>query len=185
MDLNLGKRLKALRLDKRMTLKQVAEKTDLSISFLSQVERSQCSITLTSLQKVAEALGVGPGYFFPSDEVQKASITRRGSRKELQFNHSSFIYTSLCGNLPNPVFEPILATLLPGEKKAAPYSHKGQEFGYVLEGSLTIILDQEEHELQPGDSIHIDSTSPHNWFNRTDEPVKVLWVISPPLFLDQ
>jgi transcriptional regulator with XRE-family HTH domain len=183
MDLDIGKRIKAIRLKKKMTLKQVAEKTELSISFLSQVERSQSSITLTSLKKVAEALGVSAAHLFPPDDIQKASIIRQGSRKQLQFHQSSFIYTNLSGDLSNPIFEPILATLLPGEKKASPLSHQGQEFGYVLEGVLTILLEHEQYELYPGDSIHIDSTTPHNWINLTNNPVKVLWVISPPVFV--
>ncbi|WP_027415124.1 helix-turn-helix domain-containing protein [Aneurinibacillus terranovensis] len=183
MNLNVGKRLKELRKEKKMTLKQVAEKTNLSISFISQVERSQSSVTLTSLNKIAMALGVSINDFFPANYTPKASILRKEEQKEFKFENSNFIFTSLSGNIENPVFEPLLATLLPGEKKATPYSHEGQEFGYVLQGTLTILLENEKYDLHAGDSIHINSSVPHNWINMTQKPVQVLWVNSPPLNL--
>ncbi len=175
--------MKELRKKNKMTLKQVAEKTDLSISFLSQVERSMSSVTLTSLNKIAQALGVSIHDFFPQNHIPKASILRKEDRKQFKFENSNFIYTSLVGDMEDPIFEPMIATLLPGEKKATPYGHEGQEFGYVLQGTLTILLENEEHDLNAGDSIHINSSIPHNWINRTQEPVQVLWVNSPPLHL--
>ncbi|USG66566.1 XRE family transcriptional regulator [Brevibacillus ruminantium] len=179
----IGKQIKALRLQKKMTLKQISEKTNLSISFLSQVERSQSSITLTSLKKISNALGVNPSYFFSEgEEDSKPSIIRRGYGKEVQINRSQFIIQNLSGKLSNPVFEPVLATLMPGDKKVASYSHIGQEFIYVLEGTLTVLLQEEEYDLLPGDSMHIDSNTPHNWYNRSKSPVKLLCVSAPPMY---
>ncbi len=182
MDNNIGKRIKSLRLEKRMTLKQVADKTGLSISFISQVERSKSSITLESLRKISEALGVSPSYFFPDENKGTGLIRRRGT-EEQDHSYSSFIYTNLSGDLPNPYFDPILVTLHPGDQKGTPFSHQGQEFVYILEGTLTIIFDQEEYEMKPGDSIHMESSVPHNWFNRTEQPVRFLCISSSRMFL--
>lgn len=182
MDYSIGKRIKALRLEKKMTLKQVAEKTDLSISFISQVERSKSSITLESLKKISEALGISPSYFFPTEKKSAKSLIRRNVSNGEEYMYSSFVYADLSGDLPNPFFEPILVTLHPGDQKGNPFSHKGQEFVYVLEGSLTILFDEQEFELLPGDSIHMESSVPHNWFNRTNHPVKFLCISSPPMF---
>ncbi|WP_410983994.1 helix-turn-helix domain-containing protein [Bacillus cereus] len=182
MDENIGNKIKTLRLEKRMTLKQISEKTNLSISFISQVERSKSSITLESLKKISEALHVSPSYFFAAEQKTNTSIIRRGQQNEEHVNYSHFVYTNLSGGVSNPHFEPILVTLHPGEKKGDPYSHNGQEFVFVLEGVLTILLENEEYDLHPGDSIHMESATPHNWFNHMEKPAKFLFVSSPPMF---
>lgn len=178
MDDKLGASIKNLRLSKRMTLSDVAKKSGLSISFISQVERSKSSVTMTSLRKISEALDVNVSCFFQTDTSASASITRKDSRQELNYQDMSFSFTNLVGNIQNPIFEPIIATLLPGETQKKPYSHKGQEFLYVLEGVLTVILDDQEHLLYPGDSLHIESTQPHTWFNASSETVKLLIVVA-------
>ncbi|WP_342513599.1 XRE family transcriptional regulator [Sporosarcina sp. FSL K6-1522] len=178
MDEKLGANIKDLRLMKRMTLSDVSKKSGLSISFLSQVERSKSSVTMTSLKKISEALGVNVSHFFQATATQSASITRKEDRKELNYRDMSFSFANLGGDFQNPIFEPIIATLLPGETQKKPYSHKGQEFLYVLEGTLTVILNNEEQLLYPGDSLHIESTNPHAWFNASEGPVKLLIVVA-------
>ncbi|MDM5246045.1 MULTISPECIES: XRE family transcriptional regulator [unclassified Lysinibacillus] len=177
MDRDIGILIKRLRKSKKMTLKEVSEKTDLSISFLSQVERSLCSVTLHSLRKISEALGVSPSYFFPDSIQMDKDMIRRGASKQSE-HKSSFIYSDLSGNVSNPIFVPISVTLLPGDKRETPFSHEGQEFIYVTDGILTIILDNTEYDLFPGDSIHMNSTIPHNWFNKTDKPTNFIFVSS-------
>lgn len=175
-----GKRIKALRVGKKMTLKQVSEKTELSISFLSQVERSKSSVTLESLTKISEALGVSPSYFFSAEQNQPKSRLRRGDRQTAStVSPSPFVYEDLSSDFIEPLFTPMLVTLYPHEEKGKPFIHKGQEFLYILEGIFTILLGEEEHDLYPGDSIHMESSTPHNWFNRTDSPVRFLYVNSP------
>ena len=178
MDEKLGVSIKDLRLMKRMTLSDVSKKSGLSISFLSQVERSKSSVTMTSLKKISEALGVNVSHFFQATATHSASITRKEDRKELNYRDMSFSFANLGGDFQNPIFEPIIATLLSGETQKKPYSHKGQEFLYVLEGTLTVILNNEEQLLYPGDSLHIESTNPHTWFNASEEPVKLLIVVA-------
>ncbi|MCY8235318.1 helix-turn-helix domain-containing protein [Priestia endophytica] len=179
MKQDLGNLIKNLRKERKMTLKEVSEKTNLSISFLSQVERSLCSITLLSLRKISEALGVSPSYFFPDTIQIDKNMIRRATEKQME-HKSSFTYSDLSGNVSNPLFVPILVTLLPGDERDTPFSHEGQEFIYVVDGTLTIILDDTEYDLYPGDSLHMDSTRPHNWFNKTEKPTNFLFVSTVP-----
>ncbi|WP_126429080.1 helix-turn-helix domain-containing protein [Brevibacillus marinus] len=185
---NIGKLLRDLRRKKGLTLKELAEKTGLSISFLSQVENSKCSITLQSLSKISDALEVSRSYFFPD-----SSYTEKKSTKgEINLNQSNFIYQSLSKGLSNPLFEPMLVVLFPNNKKGTqsirePHSlssHNGQEFVYVLEGTLTLVHEGEEYNLEPGDSFHINSSTPHTWFNRTNDIVKLIYVYSSPRMFD-
>ncbi|MBY0086059.1 MULTISPECIES: helix-turn-helix domain-containing protein [Brevibacillus] len=178
MEPTIGVLIKSLRVGKKKTLKQIAEKTQLSISFLSQVERGKSSITLESLKKISEALGVSPGYFFSGESIGGNERVRRASRARSQLQRAPFMYEDLSGQLANPSLVPILVTLSPHGEKGTPFAHKGQEFIYVLEGVLTLLLGEEEHDLFPGDSIHMESSVPHNWVNRTGEVTKFLCVNS-------
>lgn len=174
---DIGKKIKDLRIEKRLTLKDVADKTGLSASFLSQVERSKSSITLQSLSKISDALDVSRSYFF-ADEQDASEIFRSKTEHNLNFHKSNFVYQSLLGNVSNPIFEPMLVVLLPNEESVSTSTHRGQEFVYVLEGTLTVLIGDEETEIEPGDSFHIDSTTPHTWFNKTPHHVKLLYVYS-------
>lgn len=172
----IGEKIKELRKNKKLTLKEVSSGTDLSISFLSQVERMQSSLTLESLKKISDVLGVNPSYFFPEKNEEKSSIVR--SSMEEDFSTTQFIYRDLSGNMPTLNFSPILVILKPGENHGNPFSHRGFEFLYILEGKLTVQIDTTEHELNPNDSIVIDSKKIHYWWNHTDHSVKFLCVSS-------
>lgn len=178
---NIGGRLKSLRKSKKMTLKQISEKTDLSISFLSQVEHSKCSITLESLMKISEALDVNPSFFFSnkeeSDLNNKIAIHKQHSLQE-DMKVSNFTYKDLSGNFPNQTFLPTIVTLQPRNEGGRALAHNGQEFIFVLEGTLTVIFENSEVALQKGESLHMESTTPHNWLNKTNEAVKFLYVSS-------
>ncbi|WP_425481981.1 cupin domain-containing protein [Cytobacillus depressus] len=67
---------------------------------------------------------------------------------------------------------------MPNNQKVTSSTHKGQEFVYVLEGTLTLVHNDEEYNLESGDSFHMDSMTPHTWFNHTNEAVKLLYVYS-------
>ncbi|MEH7236432.1 helix-turn-helix domain-containing protein [Bacillus sp. JJ1562] len=181
MDNGVGKKIRELRIQKGYTLKDVAEKTDLTSSFLSQLERSKTSVTLQSLSKISKALGVPQSYFFTQlhEKDESKQIIRHKKHQDVEIHGANFIYQSLAGDLPNQHFEPMLVILLPDEKKNhKPSTHNGQEFIYVLEGSLTVMIEEAITRLEAGDSFHIDSTTPHTWYNTTPTIVKLLYVSS-------
>ena len=176
----IGVKIKSLRKKRKLTLSQIADRTNLSISFLSQVERSKSSITLESLKKISEALGVNPSYFFSESNRKATTTIMRNVISDNNNLQNNFFYKDLTGNIENPQFHPILVLLNPGANKEESYSHTGQEFLYVLEGKLTILIDKEEHILNPFDCIFLDSSTPHNWINKTDSVVKLLCISSIP-----
>lgn len=184
MNLELGQKIKELRVLKELTLKDLSEKTGLSISFISQVERGLSTITITSLQNIADVLGESLTYFLSSPKKQEKMIIRSYEQEVFQVKDSKYVYYSLAGDMPDKIFDPMIAVLLPGQTRdeVLPYPHKGQEFGYVLEGILTFIIGDKEYELYPGDSLHIPSMTPHNWANFTNKIVKVLYIITPKVF---
>lgn len=160
--------LKKLRKERKLTLKELAERTDVSISFLSQVERGKSGVTLESLRKIADALNVAPSAFFSSSTEQDDWA----GRLEL------FHYKDLSEGIQEADFSPILVTLQPGENKGSAFSHNGYEFLFVTEGILTVEVDGEQFELPPQQSTMFDARKKHYWFNLTDQPVRFLVVSS-------
>ncbi|MFZ5436934.1 MAG: cupin domain-containing protein [Bacillota bacterium] len=181
----IGQRIRKLRQEKRLALEELGSRAGLSKSFISEVERGIASLTITSLQKIAEALDVPLSYFFttPSLAGNGLRITRARERTEFRMEaNQNRIFSSLAAGFPDRVLEPLLITLLPGHSHVEPYSHPGEEFAFVLESTLTVLVEDQEFELGPGDAIHLSSLIPHNWENRTDQPVRVIAVSTPKIF---
>jgi len=180
---DIGERIKELRSAKGLTLKELSEGSELSIGFLSQVERGKASIAVTSLEKIAKALGVDLAFFFTLPQKHSANIMRSHEQEVFSVEESR-LYYRLASDLEGRVLEPMLVTLLPCQSRdgIAPYSHDGEEFVYVLEGIMSAFIGGEEYELYQGDSMHILSSVPHEWANFTNKLVKVLAVSTPIIF---
>lgn len=182
MNEKLGRKIKEIRTSKGLKLKDLSEKTNLSIGFLSLIERGLTSAGLASLQSIADALEVDITYFLNAwSKNSKKKVLRSYEHEAFRIDDSNFVYFSLAGDFENKTIDPMIVLLLPGEsrEKVLPYLHQGEEFIYVLEGVLTFLVEDKEYEMNPGDSIHIPSTVPHNWANLTSKLVKALCVISP------
>lgn len=164
----MGNTLKSLRKERKLTLKDLAEKTGVSISFLSQVERGKSSVTLESLKKIADALGINPSVFFANDDLQDDLNTRR----------ERFYYKDLSDGIQGANFSPILVTLQPGENEGNAFSHGGHEFLFVVEGLLTVEVDGKQIQLSEQQSILFDAHKTHYWFNHTEQVVRFLVVSS-------
>ncbi len=184
MKKEIGQRIKDLRAAKGLTLKDVSEKAELSVSFLSLVERGLTSIAITSLKKIADVLDEDLTTFFEQPKKTPKHVTRGYELEVTKIDHSNYIYFSMASGLPGRKLDPMVVHLYPEQDREAviPYSHQGEEFCYVLEGILTFIIENEEFVLYPGDSLQIHSTTPHIWANFTNQIVKLLYVITPPVF---
>jgi uncharacterized cupin superfamily protein len=101
-----------------------------------------------------------------------------------RIENSKYVYFSLAGDMEDKRIDPMLVVLLPGESReeVAPFCHEGEEFVYVLEGILTFFMEDKEYELYPGDSFHIQSSTPHNWANFTNRLTKILYIVTPKIF---
>ena len=178
---NLGEKIKSLRNSRGMTLKTLSEKTNLSIGFLSQLERGLTTIAIDSLDSIAEALEVQLHHFFDLPQRKMGCILRSFEREILQIEGSKYIHYSLSNSIEGKNMMPRLIEILPGDydEDPEPYQHEGEEFIFVQEGILTIYINDERNELYPGDSLHINSTTRHNWANHTNKVVKIITINSP------
>jgi transcriptional regulator with XRE-family HTH domain len=175
---SVGERIKALRTAQGMTLAELSEKANISISYLSQIERDKTTPSLTSLTGIARALDVGLRYFFETDEAEAAYVVVAGEQDRLEPQPSTG-RVCLSYQVGNGKIEVYRVALRPHTPAEGLDSHLGEEFGFVLAGELTVSLGDERFVLTAGDSIHYDAVLPHTWSNEGDEPCVVIWARSP------
>lgn len=177
---NVGERVKSLRKGNDMTLKDLSEATGFSIGFLSQLERGLTTVAIESLEKIARAMNVDITYFFVSSRNREEIVLKSYEKEVYQVLNDNVIY-HLTNNIEDRDMLPRVIEILPTPKKDTiyGYGHKGEEFIYVLEGVLTLALNDEVMELYPGDSAHFDSAINHDWSNHTNKIVRFLVVNLP------
>lgn len=182
----IGQKIKELRTRNKMTLKEVSQRTNLSIGFLSQMERGLTDIATDSLASIAETLGVELSYFFTGPRRHRRYILRSYEQEVFQVE-TRFIHYHLTNQMDEKVLLPRIIELLPinSDEDITAYPHEGEEFVYVLEGILTLILGNEQQELFPGDSAHYKSTIPHNWANYTTKMARLLVASIPNPFQEE
>ena len=183
MENEIGQKIKQLRRAKEMTLKELAEKSDLSISFLSMVERGVTSAALLSLKKIADALEEDISVFFVGQERFHTGGFCRSYDNNVRSISARCVYKSLARTGENCILDPMEVLLMPGQTRdeVIQITHSGEEFTYVLEGVLSYFLNGQEYVMNPGDSYHGFGNEPHNFVNLTNRVVRVLYIVTPPL----
>ncbi len=177
----LGSRIRSKRLEKDLSLREVAEKAGLTASFLSQVERDLAEPSITSLRRIAQALGV-PIFYFLLDSAEESPVVRSNARKVLRLPESHVTYELLSPDLDRKM-EVVMGRLAPERSTCdVPLTHPGEECIIVLEGSADIELGTEVHRLDKGDSIYYFCSVPHKLMNVGDGDLKFIMVITPPAF---
>lgn len=180
MHTNIGNQIRELRKQRHWTLRRLAERSGLSIGFLSQIERERSSLSISSLSAVAEALEVPLSNFFTID-YNPSVVIRSQDQGRFRIESSEVTYSTLSGPLKDKTLEPLLVEVPPHYEGTPPFIHKGEEFAYVLEGSITFIIQGKVYLLDKGDSIHFASETPHTYRNNSSEKAKVIWVLTPRL----
>ena len=181
MDLAVGSRIRDLRREHKLSLETIAERTDLSIGFLSQIERGLSSPSLRVLATLADVLGVGIAALFgsrPSDDAASSVVTREIQRAELKLWRTGISKQLLSPAGTENRLNLFLVHLQPGGNTGDElYTHDGEEAGLVLEGEMTLTVDTETWSLKTGDSFRFASRRPHRFSNPADDAkAVVLWV---------
>jgi transcriptional regulator with XRE-family HTH domain len=183
-EVRVGERIKELRERKGLSLKEVADLTGFSTALLSQMENHLVSPSLGTIVKLARALTVKVGDFLGETEGEPFTIVRKDERKMVSRFASKegvkygYFYESLGFDKKDRHMEPFIVTLEPATVKAAKTSvHEGEEFIFVLEGEMEVILGNHTDILYPGDSIYYDSTIPHKVQCHQDKVTRILAVI--------
>lgn len=173
-------KIRDLRMKRNLTLAKLSEKTDLSISFLSRVEKGSTNLAITSLKKIADAYGISMNYFF-DEEHGFSYVKSKQDQKKIKIEGIDEELIRLNGEFNGREIDPYHIKVLPHTMSKVGFTHQGEEFYYVLEGEITFIIDDESYKVKKGDSIHYPSYLPHNFENRTDKSVSMINVVTPKL----
>jgi transcriptional regulator with XRE-family HTH domain len=174
----VGAHVRRLRIDKGLTLRSLASQTGFSPSFMSQVENGQVSPSISSMEKIAEALGVTLGEFFAAAAGGEGGlVVRAGERSVLSSSWSSAEIEALGPMKSGLRLEPVLITLKPGGRSGKhPYPHANEEFAFVVEGQVRLTLGPEQQALATGDAVTILPRELRLWENPTEQAARVLVV---------
>jgi transcriptional regulator with XRE-family HTH domain len=178
MKLEIGHKIKALRLASELTQSELAARARLTKGFISQLERDQTSISLDSLLDILDALGVTISEFFGDLSGTHRVFSPKDRINVTEKNVECF--EILIPGSTNNLMDPILVTLAPGEELAEDGPHSGEEFGYVLTGVLTLMIGKKSHKVSATHCFYFEAGQSHQLINRGKGKVRFLWVTSPP-----
>ncbi len=178
----VGKKLKAIRLKKDMTIQDLAKRSKVSSNMISRIERGLTIPSVEILLKLAGVFDKSINYF-----VEEVSTTHEvvfstpGTRDQTVYDDESNMHTeSFTSGLRDPQFMSFYCTVPKGGTSGVKNMyHPGDELIYVLEGQIEVTIAGEKHSLSPGDSISFKSHLPHRWDNVGEDDAKVIWTLSP------
>lgn len=177
--MKLGKKIKELRALCNLTQEELANRTELTKGYISQLENDLTEPSISTLEDILKALGSSLGEFFSEGNTTQVVF------KESDYFEKEDVGYNIKWLVPNAQknhMEPILVTIHPHGQTMIDYPHEGQEFGYVLEGELLLFIDNKKIRVKKGETFYYDSNKNHYLKNVKDKICKVIWVSSPPNF---
>ncbi len=187
-DLALGEKIRRLRQDKGFSMQDLSERTGLSKGLISQIEKEQVSLPISTLLKVASSLDTDIGLLFQDEQHETPSsriaVVRKherivSQRRQVQGKvHLGYTYEALAYNKAFKQMEPFLVSFEPkDEQDVLRFSHEGEEFAFVLTGRLEFTTDTEKIVLEQGDSLYFDSVLLHGFRALDHEPAQALVMV--------
>jgi transcriptional regulator with XRE-family HTH domain len=183
IEANVGVRVKKVRETRGLSLEDIALRTDIGTSTLKRIEKGDLTPPLGMIIRLAKALEMKMGYFISGEQNQPYTIVRKSDRKVVsrydskKGEHYGYHFESLAPHKKDRHIDPFLVTLIPAETEEERSTHDGQEFIFVLQGTMEVRLGEEIHILEPSDSIYYDSTVPHLVKCHGDQETKILAVL--------
>lgn len=179
--MDIGQRIKQLRIQNGLTLEELASRTELTKGFLSQLERNLASPSIQTLEDVTEALGVDMARFFTEEKEEQVVFTPMDAFEDVQEDK---ILHWIVPNAQKNEMEPIILELQPHARSKEIMPHDGEEFGYVLSGHvyLCFLNNKKGQAMKKGDTFYMKGDREHYLENRGERKVTILWVTTPPCF---
>jgi transcriptional regulator with XRE-family HTH domain len=203
--LDLGQRIREERQARQWTLEQFSEKTGLSKSFLSQIERGNTEPSITSLKKIAAQFGYSIVNLFPNGQgaeesweynnhlaehksnndyyIKNVAVVRAGKRKRIALPGSKVVYDLMTPDMKRKL-EVMHMRVSKGENSGEEpmLDSPGEKLCIVMKGILELRVGQEVYRLEEGDSLYYPAHVPHSWQALDGESIEVIWILTPPSF---
>lgn len=178
--MDIGQKIKELRVQKGLTQEELADRSELSKGFISQVERNLTSPSISTLVDILQSLGTDLSDFF-ANTVDEQIVFRNNDYFEKTDTELSNKIEWIIPNAQKNEMEPIRLTLEPKGKTYPDNPHEGEEFGYVLSGNLSIHLGSKTHKAKAGESFYFTPNKTH-YLEAGNKGACIIWVSSPPSF---
>lgn len=179
--MEIGEKLRELRIQRGLTQEELADRCELSKGFISQVERELASPSIATLTDMLECLGVTLQSFFTDSSKEKIVFSPQ-DMFEKDDPEGGLKITWLVPDAQKNSMEPILLELEPGAKSQVLPPLEGEEFGYVLRGQIALCVGKKRHTVRKGGSFCLHPSATHYIENTGAKPAAVLWVSTPPSF---
>ncbi len=179
--MDIGNRVKELRIKKGLTQEELADRAELSKGFISQLERDLTSPSISTLVDILQCLGTDLSDFFTKDVDSQIVFHRNDYFEKIDSemrNKTEWIIPNAQRNL----MEPIRLTLEPDGQTYPDTPHEGEEFGYVLSGTITIHIGNKEIMAKKGESFYFTPDSTHYISASGNKEASIIWVSCPPSF---
>ncbi|MBQ6621691.1 MAG: helix-turn-helix domain-containing protein [Mogibacterium sp.] len=177
--MEIGERLKRLRIERGLTQEELADRAELSKGFISQMERDLTSPSIATLEDILICLGTDLNDFFSTREKPQVVFTDEDyfvKEDEARRHRIEWIVPNAQKNR----MEPIRLTLQPGGSTMPDNPHEGEELGYVIRGSVRIHIGKDLHLVREGETFYLYPDEEH--YLSSEEGAEILWVSSPPSF---
>lgn len=176
---SMGALLKAKRLEKKLTLQEVAATAELSASFLSQAERGKATPSVVSLVRIAKALDTDIHYFI--SPPAPANLVSRSDDPHYLNLDSPVTYRVLNASLPNQRLSSLLMEIPPGVALPTVHRDEGEDIFYIIKGRVEQLIGDKVFSLKPGDCVHMNTQVDHNITNKSESSALIIWVGTPTL----
>lgn len=177
---SIGQKLRQLRKEAKLTLKQVAQQVDCTAAYLSQIENDKASPSIATLKRIAQVFKVRIVDFFLDDSQDDPVVTKPDQFIKVSMGRWQADIRQMVASVSQKRMQPFYTVIAPGGGSDGEYTHEGEEFGVVLEGALTLRMGSDLYRIKKGESFYFSSLRPHSWGNETARRCVVIWVVSPP-----
>lgn len=178
--IQIGEKIRNLRLASDLTQAELAERAGLTKGFISQLERDLTSISLDSLIDILTAMNIPLSGFFGETPSEKVVYPQEGRTTIVKQGVANF--ELLVQGATNRKLEPALVTLRPGESTEETEPFAGDEFGFILQGRVALRLGQQTFRAKKGDSFYFTADRHHRLQNIGHREAVILWITCPPYF---
>lgn len=177
--MDIGRKIKQIRIKNALTLEELASRSELTKGFLSQVERDLTSPSVSTLNDILEALGTSLSDFFSETKDEKLVFCEEDYFVDEQ---EDCTIHWIVPNAQKNEMEPILLDLKEQGVSMTIDPHDGEEFGYIMQGKVTLVNGEEKWTVKKGETFYISGRSSHYLKNDGKTNAKILWITTPPVF---
>ena len=177
--MDLGEKIRRMRNQKGLTQGELADRCELTKGYISQLENDLNSPSIATLADILSALGSNLAEFFSEEKEEKVVFSKE---EFIEKDADGILQHWLIPNAQKNSMEPILVQLQEGAATPVDIPHEGEEFGFVLEGRVCIVLGNNRHLCKKGEAFYYAANKPHWIINQGKTAAKLLWISTPPNF---